>query len=125
MQILVLNARALLEVLGGLGGSGKAPRAPGRLREGSGKVPGGSGGLREPLGGAGRLRGALGGCGRLWEAPGGSGELHGVAGGSRDVRRGAVAAGFVQKCIESGRRYVCRYIENILIGGPKGDPSGN
>ena len=38
-------------------------KAPGRLREGSGKAPGGSGGLRELLGGSGRLWGALGGSG--------------------------------------------------------------
>ena len=73
----------------GLGGFGKAL---GRLQEGSGKASGGSG--------------------RLWEAPGGSGELQGVARGCRDVCRGDVAAGFVQKHIESGSRYVHRYIEN-------------
>ena len=68
----VLNTRVLL---GGLGGSGKAS---GRLREGSGKAPGGSSGLREPLGGS----------GRLWEALGGSGRLRGGPGSFRELREG-------------------------------------
>ena len=47
---------------------------------------------------------------RLRGAPGSFRELQGAAGGSRNVRRGAVAAGFVQKHVESGSRYVRRYI---------------
>ena len=89
-------------------------KAPGKLREGSGRLwraPGASGRLWQALAGSGKLRGALGG----------SGELQGVAGGSRDVCRGAVAASFVQKCVESGSGYVRRYIENILLGGPLGE----
>ena len=65
------------------------------------------------LGGPGGSSGVLGAptsSVRLRGAPGSFRELQGAAGGSRNVRRGAVAAGFVQKRVEFGSRYVRGYI---------------